>query len=264
MADQVPVVVDRRGAVATVTLNRPDRANSLNDALKTALRDRLGEVAADETVRAVVLTGAGQAFCVGQDLAEHSDVLDADAAHAFDTVDAHYNPIVTSLATMAKPVVAAVNGACVGAGLGFALACDLRITAEGAKFGTAFSAIGLTADSGLSATLARAVGGARAAELLLLAEPFSAEQALAWGVAGRLVPGPELPAAAAELADRLAAGPTRAYAEIKAALAAGWGTPLEGVLAGEGAAQGRLGMTDDHQGAVRAFLAKQRPTFIGR
>ena len=143
-----------------------------------------------------------------------------DASTAFETVERHYNPIVTLLAGMPKPVIAAINGACVGAGLGFALACDLRIAADTAKFGTAFTAIGLTCDSGLSATLALAVGAARASELVLLGEPFSAEQALAWGLVGRIVPADELASAAAELAGRLAAGPTAAYAEAKRALAA--------------------------------------------
>src|SRR5882757_10901624 len=123
----LPVLVDRIGPVATVTINRPDRRNALDTATKVALREALVEVGADSTVRAVVLTGAGSAFCVGQDLAEHAEVLSTDAAKAFETVDEHYRPIVVALTTMPKPVVAAVNGACVGAGLGLALACDLRV-----------------------------------------------------------------------------------------------------------------------------------------
>ena len=163
--------------VATLTLDAPARANALTTEVKEALRRVLEQVAADPAVRAVVLTGAGKAFCVGQDLAEHASALrDGGPSAAFATVADHYNPIVTALATMPKPVVAAVNGTCVGAGLGFALACDLRIAADSARFGTAFTGIGLTCDSGLSASLARAVGYARASELVLLGEPFLTEE----------------------------------------------------------------------------------------
>lgn len=258
------VFVTRDGAVATVTMNRPDRANGLTTEMKDQLSGALTDVAEDASVRAVVLTGAGKAFCVGQDLAEHAEALRAGATTAFNTVATHYNPIVTTLATMPKPVVAAVNGACVGAGLGFALACDLRIAADTAKFGTAFTAIGLTCDSGLSSTLVRAVGAARASELVLVGEPFTAEQALEWGIVGRVTPGAELADSAAKLAERLAAGPTVAYAEAKQALAAAWQPSLGDVLAAEGAAQARLGRTDDHRNAVDAFLAKEKPTFSGR
>ena len=182
--DQGVLLVSLDGAVATITLNRPDRGNGLTTELKERLLDALAKVGDDPSVRAVVLSGSGRAFCVGQDLGEHADALRSDASTAFETVERHYNPIVTLLAGMPKPVIAAINGACVGAGLGFALACDLRIAADTAKFGTAFTGIGLTCDSGLSATLALAVGAARASELVLLGDPFSAEQALAWGLVG--------------------------------------------------------------------------------
>ncbi|TVT16884.1 enoyl-CoA hydratase [Amycolatopsis rhizosphaerae] len=252
------VLLARQDAVATVTLPRP----ALTTAVKVALREALSEVARDEGVRAVVLTGTGKAFCVGQDLAEHVEALRAGPAAAFATIDEHYNPIVTTLATMPKPVIAAINGTCVGAGLGFALACDVRVTAETARFGTAFTGIGLTCDSGLSATLARAVGTARAAELILLGSPFTAAQAAEWGIAGRVVPAAEVAATAAGLAAALAAGPTLAYAEAKRALAAAF--PLEDVLRREGEAQTRLGGSEDHRNAVDAFLAKEKPVFTGR
>jgi 2-(1,2-epoxy-1,2-dihydrophenyl)acetyl-CoA isomerase len=258
------VVVERRGAVATVILNRKERHNGLTNALKVALRDHLAKVGADPGVRAVVLTGAGPSFCVGQDLAEHAAALEsAGGDGALSTVDVHYNPMVRALTTMPKPVVAAINGNCVGAGLGLALACDLRLAGEGAKFGTAFTGIGLGPDSGLSATLSRAVGASRATELVLLAERFDSAQAAAWGLLHQVVPGGELDGAAAALADRLASGPTAAYAEAKAVLSLAW-SPLEEVLAAESAAQRRLGVTEDHRNAVAAFLAKAEPTFTGR
>ncbi|MEV4177478.1 enoyl-CoA hydratase-related protein [Nonomuraea sp. NPDC049709] len=258
------VLVERDGAVAVVTLNRPERRNALDGKTKTALRGALEDAAADGSVRAVLLTGAGGAFCAGQDLAEHAAALRADPAHAFDTVEEDYAPVVRLLATMDKPVVAAVNGTCVGAGLALALACDLRVLAEDAVLGTAFSAIGLTCDSGLSATLTRAVGESRARELVLLAEPFGARQAVEWGISGRVVPPDDVGEVARELATRLAAGPTAAYAESKRLIARAGDGDLATTLAAEARAQARLGMTADHAGAVEAFLAKRRPTFEGR
>ena len=259
-----PVAVERDGAVAVVTLDRPKRRNALDAAAKTGLRRALEDVASDDAVRAVLLTGAGEAFCVGQDLAEHAAALHADPARAFATVEEDYTPIVRLLATMGKPVVAGVNGTCVGAGLALALACDLRVFAEESVLATAFTAIGLTCDSGLSSTLARAVGASRARELVLLGESFSARQAVAWGISGRVVPRAEVGTASRELAALLAAGPTAAYAESKRLIARAWDRDLEETLAAEGRAQARLGLTADHAGAVEAFLAKRRPVFEGR
>jgi 2-(1,2-epoxy-1,2-dihydrophenyl)acetyl-CoA isomerase len=266
-SDNPAVVVASDGldpAVAIVTLNRPDRRNALTEELKDALVAALGTVSADERVRAVVLAGSGRSFCVGQDLGEHAKALRRDPATAFATVPRHYNPIVRALARMPKPVVAAINGAAVGAGLGFALACDLRVAAETATFATAFAAIGLTADSGLSAALVHSLGHARALELMLLGEPVDARQAQAYGLVTRVVPAEEVLDTALDLARRLAAGPTLAYAEIKNALALGAVSSLDSVLEVEGAAQARLGTTSDHRRAVEAFLAKERPVFEGR
>lgn len=266
MTDDPAVLLERDAtdpAVALLTFNRPARYNALTLELKSALVAAVAALASSD-VRALVLTGAGKAFCVGQDLGEHADALRTDPATAFDTVTAHYNPAITGLTELPFPVVAAVNGPCVGAGLGLALACDLRIAAAGLRFATAFTGIGLTADSGLSASLAHAVGVSRATELLLLGEPFTAEDALSWGLVRAVVPAEEVLATALELARRLAAGPTRAYAEVTRALRFGAVSPLPDVLAAEAAAQARLGMTEDHSQAVEAFLAKRRPTFHGR
>src|SRR5580693_8712645 len=253
------VTVERDGAVATVILPGP----ALSLAVKESLLAALTDVAADDAVRAVVLTGNGRAFCVGQDLAEHAAALEKDASSALDTVQEHYNPIVTTLTTMPKPVVAGVNGTCVGAGLGFVLACDFAVVAEGATLGTAFTGIGLTCDSGLSVTLPQAVGMPRARALLLRPTTFTAEQAVSWGMPFELVPADQLRAKAADLAGALAAGPTAAYAETKRLLIDGASRPFADSLAAEGAAQGRLGVTADHGNAVRAFLAKEKPTFQG-
>jgi 2-(1,2-epoxy-1,2-dihydrophenyl)acetyl-CoA isomerase len=258
-----PVRVEIAGAVATVTIARPDQANSLTTAAKEGLLAALEGVANDEAIRAVVLTGSGRAFCAGQDLAEHATALAADPAHAFDTVGKHYSPIVQSLATMPKPVIAAVNGTCAGAGIGFALACDLRVAAAGVKFAPAFTGIGLTADSGLSATLPRAVGWSRAMGLLLLGTVIDADEALRIGLVHEVVPGEELAAHVASLAARLASGPTQAFVALKEALWFAASERIADVLKLEGDLQARLASTADHQGAVRAFLEKRRPEFTG-
>jgi len=258
-----PVLFQIEGAVATVIINRPDQRNALDAAAKALLLERLRQAAGDEAIRAVVLTGAGSAFCVGQDLGEHAQALAADPATAFDTVDEDYNPVITLLATMPKPVVAAVNGTCVGAGLGLALACDLRVISSAAKLGTAFSGIGLTCDSGLSVTLVRAVGQARAAQLMLLGSMFTAEEAVGWGISGIIADPAKTLEAAVEVAEGLAAGPTRAFAETKALLNAASSATLAEALAAESAAQHRLGLTNDHLNAVTAFLRKEQPTFTG-
>lgn len=255
---------DDQAAVVTVRLNRPDRRNALTTELKVALRDALEEVADDPSVRAVVLASSGKAFCVGQDLGEHAAALEAEGAASMITVPEHYNRIAAALATMPKPVVAAINGTAVGAALGFVLACDLRLAASGTKFATAFAGIGFGGDSGLSATLAHCVGASRATELLMLGDTFTAEQAQQWGMVRAVVDPDALDAEALTLARRLADGPTQAFVEMKRAVALGTVSSLGTVLEHEAAAQARLAATSDHVAAVRAFLAKETPVFEGR
>jgi 2-(1,2-epoxy-1,2-dihydrophenyl)acetyl-CoA isomerase len=259
-----PVASSREGSVVTVCISRPEQANSLTVEAKQALLGHLREAAGDPGVRAVVLTGEGRAFCAGQDLAEHARALDEGAAQAFETVPAHYAPAVRLLAGMPKPVVAAVNGSCAGAGLGLALACDLRVAAEGARFATAFTGIGLAADSGLSATLARAVGWSRAMGMLMLGEVLDATEALRAGLVHEVVPGAQLASHVAALAARLASGPTRAFAALKKAMWASASMSLDEVLALEGELQAALATTADHRNAVDAFLQKRAPRFEGR
>lgn len=258
-----PVEVSVSGAVAEVTLNRPEARNALDLALKQALLEALTDVGSDPAVRAVLLAGRGPAFCVGQDLREHADALATGGWAEQRTVERHYNPIVQALVTMPKPVVAAVHGACVGAGLGLALAADLRVLAEDAVLGTAFTGIGLTFDTGLSVTLARAVGSARAREFVLRGDTIDATTAVAWGVAGEVVPTSDALERARELSARLAAGPTQAYAASKRLLADGPERPLTQTLAAEARAQDALVRTGDHRGAVEAFLTKRTPRFDG-
>jgi 2-(1,2-epoxy-1,2-dihydrophenyl)acetyl-CoA isomerase len=257
------VLYDLTDGVATITLNRPDAMNSLTAPTKGALRAAVERARDDSAVRAVLLTGSGRAFSAGQDLREHAANL--EAGRGLDgTIADHYNPIVLGLATMPKPVIAAVNGVAAGAGFSFALACDLRIASEKASFATAFTRIGLAPDSGLSWTLQRLVGRAKAAELLLLAEPLRAPEALELGLVHRVVPADRLDAEARELARRLAAGPTVAYGAVKAALDHAATADLAGALAKEAELQDACAATADHAAATKAFLNKETPVFEGR
>ena len=246
--------------VATITLQRP----GVSHALRSDLLDLFRDVAGDESVRAVLLTGSGRAFCVGQDLAEHVESLRGNAARSLDVVAEEYNPLILALSGLRVPVVVGINGACAGAGLGIALAGDLRVAAAGAKFTTAFTGIGLSSDSALASRLVHCVGGSRASELLLLPEPFPAETALQWGLVHRVVAPEQVLTEARALAGRLAAGPTAAYRAVKTVLATAATDSLEGTLALEARLQRELGQTADHREAVEAFLAKRPPAFTGR
>jgi 2-(1,2-epoxy-1,2-dihydrophenyl)acetyl-CoA isomerase len=294
---------DLDGAVATITLNRPQARNALTAELKTALLGALRQAASSPQVRAVLITGAGQAFCAGQDLREHAGLLGTDgpdeatpaagappsgapaartpagsasavgsppgpqppaAPAPLDTVREHYNPLVLAIRSMPKPVIAAVNGVAAGAGAGLAFACDLRIAAQGASFLMAFARVGLAADTGVSWTLPRLAGAGRAAELLMLAEPIRAPQAFELGLVNQVVEDADLPAAAGALAARLAAGPTAAYAGIKEQLNYAAGHGLGEALEKEAEVQSALGRTADHRAATLAFTRKQAPSFLGR
>jgi 2-(1,2-epoxy-1,2-dihydrophenyl)acetyl-CoA isomerase len=215
-------------------------------------------------VRAVLLTGAGRGFCVGQDLREHAELLAAGDPSPLSTVTEHFNPMITTLATMPKPVIAAVNGMAAGAGASLTFACDFRIASNAAGFLLAFANIGLTLDSGASWTLPRLIGTARATALALLAEPITADAALEMGLVNAVVQPERLLVAAHELAARLAAGPTLAYASIKESLAYAATSTLPEALMKEAELQSRAGATEDHRHATAAFVAKQKPVFAGR
>ncbi|MDB1086882.1 enoyl-CoA hydratase-related protein [Streptomyces sp. ACA25] len=264
MADTDTVRYDVTDQLATITLDRPGAMNALDIATKEALRAALHRAAEDPEVRAVLLTGSGRAFCVGQDLKEHIGELSQGGGSALNTVAVHYNPIVNAIAEMRKPVVAGVNGVAAGAGMGFALAADYRVVAESATFTTAFAGIALTADSGLSWTLPRLIGAGRAADLLLFPRKIDAREAERLGIAQQVVADEELAAVSTEVARRLAAGPTVAYAAIKESLAHAAGHTLAESLEREGELQVRAGDSEDHHAAVAAFVAKEKPVFRGR
>ncbi|WP_406006908.1 enoyl-CoA hydratase-related protein [Streptomyces sp. NBC_00637] len=263
MADTVLYEVS--DGLATITLNRPEAMNALNVATKVALRDAVQSAAADDVVRAVLLTAAGErAFCVGQDLKEHIGLLAEGSKQVMSTVAEHYNPIVRALTEAPKPVVAAVNGVAAGAGFGFALAADYRIVADTASFNTSFAGVALTADSGVSWTLPRVIGPGRAADLLLFPRSITAQEAHDLGIANRVVPAASLRTAAEQLARMLAGGPTVAYAAIKEAVAYGSSHTLAETLNREDELQTRAGASEDHMIAVRAFVNKEEPRYLGK
>lgn len=259
------VQLDLRDGIATVTLNRPEAMNSLDWATKEELLRVVTEIAEDPEVRCVVLTGTGRAFCVGQDLKEHLTLLaENDADALFTTVARHYNPIVTAIATMPKPVVAAVQGVAAGAGASLAFACDFRLLTDTAGFNLAFTGIGLSCDTGASWTLPQLVGQAKALELLYFPRTLGAAEALELGLASAVHPAEEFPGAVAELAARLAAGPTVAYGAVRRAVRHSAGAPLDEALAFEDAMMTLTGGSEDHKNAVASFVAKEKPTFTGR
>jgi 2-(1,2-epoxy-1,2-dihydrophenyl)acetyl-CoA isomerase len=246
--------------VGTITLDRPDALNSLEATLKRELLAVLREADRDRTVRAVVLTGAGRAFCAGQDLKERL----APGATPLDVeVRERYNPIVLAVRRLSKPIVAAINGVAAGAGASLAFACDLRIAAEGASFVLAFGRIGLVPDSGASWFLPRLVGAARAAELLYLPDPLSAADALRIGLVSRVVPAAALMTEAGAIAARLAAGAPKALALTKRALDRSLEVGLAEALDHEASLQGIAGRTADHAEGLAAFVEKRPPRFSG-
>ncbi|RCH66261.1 enoyl-CoA hydratase [Streptomyces sp. SDr-06] len=266
MADTVLYEVN--DGLATITINRPEAMNAMNTQAKVALREAVRSAAEDPAVRAVLLTATGRAFCVGQDLKEHVESLAADretgSGRTMSTVREHYNPILKALTEMPKPVVAGVNGVAAGAGLGFALAADYRVVAETAAFNTSFAGVALTADSGVSWTLPRLIGQSRAADLLLFPRSISAQEAYEIGLVNKVVPAAELAAEALAVARTLAAGPTVAYGALKESLAYGAGHTLAEALEKEDELQTRAGASEDHAIAVAAFLAKEKPKYVGR
>ena len=259
------VLYDVTEGVGTIWLNRPEAMNSLDVPTKELLRDTVKAAAEDPAVRCVVLTGSGRAFCTGQDLKEHIGLLQrGDDDVLSGTVEEHYNPTVTALAAMEKPVVAAVNGVAAGAGASLAFACDIRVLADTAGFNMAFSNVALSCDTGSSYTLQQLVGPAKALDLLYFPRTVGAEEALGLGLASQVVAADELDAVVGELAARLAAGPTVAYGSIRRSMAYAASHTFEEALSFEGRMMARTGATQDHRAAVAAFVAKEKPSFSGR
>lgn len=249
------------GGVRTLILNRPDDLNAFNAQLKKELAGKLKDVAKDRKVRCLVLTGAGRAFCSGQDLKEATG-----RNEGFDFVNAlrhQYNPIIMALRSLEIPTIASINGVAAGAGWSLALACDLRIASTKARFVSAFSKIGLVPDSGMTWTLPRLVGLSRALEIAWLGDAISAETALQWGLVNRLAEPELLSSATAELAGQLATSATKGLGLTKRGMATGLQRDLEAQLDYEAQLQGIAGLTKDYAEGVKAFIEKRPPEFTG-
>jgi 2-(1,2-epoxy-1,2-dihydrophenyl)acetyl-CoA isomerase len=256
------ILLQRDGAIARLTLNRPDRLNALTLSMLGELSAALSDLDSDDTVRAVILTGTGRGFCAGQDLTDHEAVDDTRAIRS--VVERHYNPVIRQIRALPQPVIAAVNGIAAGAGCSLALACDIAIAPESAKFSNAFVNIGLIPDGGGSYFLPRLVGQARALGLSLLGEAIDAKTAADWGLIWKAVPDAEFAGVVDALAKRLAEMPTAAIGLIKHAINVSGHHSLEQQLAVEAELQAQAAETEDYQEGRAAFLEKRKPRFIGK
>ena len=249
--------------VATITLNRPDVLNSFNRSMARELRESIDKVAADDSVRAVVLTGAGRGFCAGQDLAEALP-KDGEMPDLGDIVRDSYNPVIRAIRNLEKPVLCAVNGVAAGAGANLAFACDIVLAASNAKFIQSFAKIGVIPDSGGTFILPRIVGLHRASIMTMLAETMSAQQARDWGLVYMVTELEVLLETATGVARQLATQPTRAFGLIKRGFNKSLGVDLAAQLDFEEEIQREAGQTEDYAEGVRAFLEKRAPVFKGR
>jgi len=261
---QASVLFEVQDGYALVTLNRPDKLNSFNPEMHQRLRDALATVKSREDIRAVLLTGAGRAFCAGQDLSERVMTPGGPPPDLGQTIGTQYNPLVRTLRTLEKPVVCAVNGVAAGAGANVALACDIVIAARSASFLQAFAKIGLMPDSGGTYFLPRLVGTARAMGLALLADKLPAEDAARIGLIWKCVDDAQLMDEAKRIAAAFGRGPTKAYGAIKEALYASPHNSLDAQLNFERDVQRELGRTEDYREGVAAFMAKRAPEFKGK
>lgn len=257
------VIWEQDGGVGRITLNRPDSLNAWTAEFGRELTQALVEDAADPSVRAVLITGAGRGFSSGADLKAGFDPAPDGLPDIRKELDEHYHPIIVGVRELQKPVVAAVNGAAVGIGASLAFACDLVLAAESAYFGLAFVNIGLMPDGGSTLFVPAAAGKARSFEMAMLGERVPAAQALDWGLVNRVHGDAELLAEAEELVGRLAMGPTRSYAATKRALNQRFYPDLHAQLDLEAELQHALARTEDFKEGVMAFVSKREPEFQG-
>ncbi len=263
------LLVERRGGVLYLTLNRPEKLNALSEPMSEALLGELSAAASDSEVGAIVLTGAGRGFCAGGDIGAMRSrnegaegpppTIESRAARLRRMEEA-----ALLLHEMPKVTIASINGPAAGAGLGLALACDLRIASDTARFATAFAKVGFSGDFGGTFTLTQLVGPAKARELYLLADVITSEEALRLGMINWMVPAAELAGETESLARRIASGPRIAYAYMKTNLNLAINSDLRTILDREALTQTLSGRTEDHREGVKAFLEKREPKFQGR
>jgi 2-(1,2-epoxy-1,2-dihydrophenyl)acetyl-CoA isomerase len=252
------ILISLEAGVQTITLNRPDKLNAFLPEMHQELRRALEQALDDEAIRAVLLTGAGRAFCAGQDLSQRKVDPGAAPIDLSVSLGSYYNPLVRRLRELPKPVVCAVNGVAAGAGANIALACDVVLAARSASFVQSFARLGLVPDSGGTWFLPRLVGPARAMGLALLAEPLPAQDAERWGLIWKVVDDAQLMSEATALARKLAAGPTKGYGLIKRALQASQGNSLDAQLELERDLQREAGFSEDYRKGVAAFFEKKK------
>jgi enoyl-CoA hydratase/carnithine racemase len=266
MADEARVTLEQDGGVLTVTLNRPDRLNALHLATLNELGAAIARARADRSVRAVLLTGAGRAFSAGADVKEWADEDHAaEPAEPADDWVTTAHRVVATLYRLPKPVIAAVNGVAVGAGLDLALAADFRVASRTARFGSVYITLGIPPDAGASFLLPRIVGMAKAKELIYTGRIIDAEEADLIGLLTELVPAEELMTAARAWADRLAAGPTIAIGMAKENIQEHWASgSIEAALKNEQRAGNLCTNTEDHREGLAAVNAKRAAVFTGR
>ena len=260
----LPLRVERDGAVTILTFDRPDVLNAFDEALTAGLAAAVADAASDETVRCVVITGAGRAFSAGQDLRDRAAAIAQGADLKLgEELRRRYHPIVITIREMRKPVVAAVNGVAAGAGLGIALSCDVRVASASATFRAAWSKVGLAPDAASAYVLPRLIGWGRAMDVIFSAEPIAADAALQLGLVTRVWPAAEFASAWRAYAHDLANGPTAAYALSKEGLNAAWDHDLRDFLEIEASLQDRAGRSKDYAEGVRAFGEKRPARFTG-
>jgi 2-(1,2-epoxy-1,2-dihydrophenyl)acetyl-CoA isomerase len=257
------ILFESRDGVARITLNRPDKLNSFNVAMHNELADALARVSADSSVRVVVLTGAGRAFCAGQDLADRAVAPNGAPVDLGESIQKYYGPLVKALRALPVPVICAINGVAAGAGANIPLACDLVIAARSASFVEAFCKLGLIPDTGGTYFLPRLIGHARATALALLGEKLSAQQAAEWGLIWKCVDDDQLVAETEKLAQHFAGAPTLGLARSKQALQASGLNTLEQQLDLERDFMRELGRSTDYREGVAAFMEKRAPRFVG-
>ncbi|SRR5579883_1570305 len=262
MADYQTIVTSLSEGVFTITLNRPEVYNAFNEQLTTDLLEAFKEAAKNETIRVVIVTGAGRAFCSGQDL---KDAPTGGGKRSLrDSLERRYNPLIRAIRKLPKPVIASVNGVAAGAGASLALACDYRIMADNAKLIEVFVRIGLVPDSGSSWFLVKNCGVAKAFELAATGDDIPAEKALELSLTNQVVPAADLESETLKIAQKFANGPTKAYGYIKRMMDRAAAISLDEALDFEVYMQEAAGRTEDYTNAVEAFREKRKPEYSGR